>query len=86
MRLRILGVHNMESRATRLTAHLVDGVLALDAGGLTRSLDFADQRRIRAVILTHRHFDHVRDLLPLGLAMRYSGVNVDVFGIPDTLH
>jgi ribonuclease BN (tRNA processing enzyme) len=85
MKLRVLGVHNMESRATRLAAHLVDDVLALDAGGLTRSLDFADQSRIRAIIVTHRHFDHVRDLLPLGLAVRESGVTVDVFGIRDTL-
>lgn len=86
MKLRILGVHNMESRTTRLAAHLVDDVIALDAGGLTRSLDFADQRGIRAIILTHRHFDHVRDLLPLGLAVRDTGITIDIFGIRDTLY
>ena len=36
MELRVLGVHNLESADTRMEAHLIDGVLALDAGGLTR--------------------------------------------------
>ena len=85
MELRILGAHNMESRDTRFSAHLIDGVLALDAGGLTRSLSFAEQQKIRAIVLTHRHFDHVRDLLPFGLTMRDLGITVDVYGIKDTL-
>ncbi|HJO82732.1 MAG: MBL fold metallo-hydrolase [SAR202 cluster bacterium] len=86
MDLRILGVHNMESRETRLESHVIDDVLALDVGGLTRSLDFEEQRRLRAVILTHRHFDHVRDIVPLGLTLRNSSVTVNVYGIADTLH
>ena len=68
MELRILGAHNAESKTTRLESHLIDKVLVLDAGGLTRSLSFEEQAGIRAVILSHRHFDHVRDLLPLGIA------------------
>jgi ribonuclease BN (tRNA processing enzyme) len=75
----------MESRDTRFEAHLVDGILALDAGGLTRSLSFEEQHKIRAIVLTHRHFDHIRDLMPFGLTMRDSGVTVDVYGIEDTL-
>ena len=70
MELRVLGAHNMESLSTRMEGHLIDGVLALDAGGLTRALTFEEQRGIRAVILSHRHFDHVRDILPLGLFIR----------------
>ena len=85
MELRILGSHNMESRDTRFEAHLIDGILALDAGGPTLSLTFEEQENIRAIILTHRHFDHLRDLLPFGLTMRDSGVTVDVYRIKDTL-
>ena len=85
MELRVLGAHNMESRDTRMESHLIDGVLALDAGGMTRALSFDEQKRIRAIILSHRHFDHVRDLLPLGLTMRDEGVTVEVYGISDTL-
>lgn len=86
MQLRILGAHNMETRETAMESHLIDGVLALDAGGLTRALTFEEQDRIRAVILSHRHFDHVRDLLPLGLAMRLRNpdLTVEVYAVQDT--
>ena len=69
MELRVLGAHNAESKTTRMESHLIDKVLVLDAGGLTRSLSFEEQSAIRAVILSHRHFDHVRDLLPLGIGL-----------------
>ena len=85
MELRILGSHNMESRDTRFETYLIDGILALDAGGLTRALTFEEQENIRAIVLTYPYFDHIRDLLPFGLTMRDSGVTVDVYGIKDTL-
>ena len=85
MKLRVLGAHNVESRHTRMESHLVDGVLALDAGSLTRALTPDEQRGIRAIILSHRHFDHVKDLLPLGIAIRNEGVTVDVYAIQDTI-
>ena len=86
MELRVLGAHNLESRDTRMECHLIDRVLALDAGGLTRSLSFEEQRGIQAIILSHRHYDHVKDLLPLGIAVRDSGTTVDIYGIEDTLN
>lgn len=85
MELRILGAHNQESSDTRMESHLLDGVLALDAGSLTRALSFPEQRGIRAMILSHRHFDHVRDLPALGIAVRASGVTIDVYAIADTI-
>jgi ribonuclease BN (tRNA processing enzyme) len=45
-----------------LTSFLVDGESALDAGALTEALPLAAQRRIRRVILTHAHFDHIASL------------------------
>ena len=48
MELRVLGAHNMESKETRMESHLIDGVLALDAGGLTRALSFEEQQGMRA--------------------------------------
>lgn len=85
MQLRILGAHNVESRHTRMESHLIDGVLALDAGSLTRSLTQDEFSGIRAIILSHRHFDHVKDLLPLGIAIRNEGVTIDVYAIQDTV-
>ncbi|MCI0438568.1 MAG: MBL fold metallo-hydrolase [Chloroflexi bacterium] len=84
MQLRILGAHNMESRDTRLESHLIDGALVLDAGSLTRALNFEEQLGIKAILLSHRHFDHVRDLLPLGLALRLRKQPVELYAIEDT--
>ena len=85
MELRVLGAHNMESKDTGFASYLVDGVLVLDAGGLTRALTFEEQKGIRAVLLSHRHFDHVRDLLPLGIGLRTSEHPVDIYAIEDTV-
>jgi 3',5'-cyclic-nucleotide phosphodiesterase len=85
MELRILGSHNYESRDTRLSSYLVDGVLALDAGSITRALTFDEQLGVKAVLLSHRHFDHTRDLIPLGLLARNSRVTIEVIGFDDTI-
>ncbi len=66
MRLRVLGCHGGESPTHRTTCFIVDDVLALDAGALTRGLTVAEQARIDNVVLSHVHLDHVRDLPLLG--------------------
>lgn len=68
-----------------MAGYLIDGILALDAGSLTRALTPDEQRGIRAIILSHRHFDHVKDLPPLGIAIRGAADPVDVYGIADTI-
>ena len=65
MEIQILGAHLAEVRGARLTSLLIDGVLAVDAGGLTSALSLAEQKRIETVLLTHHHFDHTRDLVTL---------------------
>jgi ribonuclease BN (tRNA processing enzyme) len=45
-----------------MTSFLIDGETALDAGSLTDALPLAAQRRIRRVVLTHAHLDHVASL------------------------
>ena len=67
MRVRFLGAHNCESVATRCVSLLVDGVLAIDAGGLTSTLTFEEQTAIDGLLLTHQHYDHVRDIPALGM-------------------
>ena len=62
MRIRILGAHNCESQNTRLVSILIDDVLAIDAGGLTSSLSFTAQQELKAILLTHAHYDHIRDV------------------------
>jgi ribonuclease BN (tRNA processing enzyme) len=67
MNIKILGAHNTESRNTKHTCLLIDEVLALDAGGLTSTLSFRAQMKIKAILLTHAHYDHMRDLPALAM-------------------
>ncbi|HSW57174.1 MAG TPA: MBL fold metallo-hydrolase [Dehalococcoidales bacterium] len=62
MRIKLLGAHNSESQNTRCMCLLVDGILAIDAGSLTSSLTFEEQFSLKAVLLTHSHYDHIRDI------------------------
>ena len=65
MHLQILGGHQVESAEGRATAFLIDGTIAIDAGGLTGGLTMEQQAAVEAILLTHHHFDHISDLWPL---------------------
>jgi ribonuclease BN (tRNA processing enzyme) len=59
MIIRFLGTHNAESKSTRQVAFLIDGVIAVDAGSLASELTFPEQGRIKAILLSHGHYDHI---------------------------
>lgn len=67
MHIQILGAHNIESQDYRCVSLLIDDVLALDAGSLSSGLSLAAQQKLKAVLLTHQHYDHVRDIPALGM-------------------
>ncbi len=67
MKIRILGAHNIESSKTGYVSFLIDDVLAVDASSLTKKLSFAEQQKLGAILLTHQHFDHTKDIPSLGM-------------------
>jgi len=69
--IQILGAHLAELRGARLTSLLIDGALAIDAGGLTSALSLAEQQKVETILLTHHHFDHTRDLVTLAANAGY---------------
>ena len=85
MEITILGAHNIESQTASLAGVLIDGVLALDAGSLTSSLNLEDQYKLRAVFLTHRHYDHIRDIPTLGMSLYLGGRSARIFALPEVL-
>ena len=59
--------------------------MAIDAGSLISSLSLVEQGEIRALLITHQHFDHARDIPTLGLTTMGSPEPIHVYGLPVTL-
>jgi cAMP phosphodiesterase len=62
VQLRVVGCHGGETPKHRTCAFLLDERLAIDAGSLTSGLDLKLQYQLEAVLVSHAHLDHVRDL------------------------
>ncbi len=60
--MRVLGCSGGELPRHRTTCFLVDGKLAIDAGALTSSLSLEALLAVDDILLTHSHFDHVKDV------------------------
>ena len=74
MRVRILGAHNFQSKDTRPVSILIDDVLCIDAGSLTTALTFQEQARVSALLLTHRHFDHIQGVPTFAINTASAGI------------
>ena len=83
MIIKFLGTHNAESRRTRLVSFVIDGILAVDAGSLASGLSFREQKKIKAILLSHGHYDHIRGVP--AFAFNNSDRTTRVFGTPQTL-
>jgi len=57
----------MESKNTRHVSLLIDGVLAIEAGSITSSLTLSEQQKLKAILISHQHYDHIRDLPAIGI-------------------
>lgn len=70
MQIRVLGCHGADclvearDRPSRQEScgFLIDSSVLLDAGTIGTQLTLAEQRRIRVVLLSHLHFDHIKGL------------------------
>jgi phosphoribosyl 1,2-cyclic phosphodiesterase len=79
MNIRILGAHNRESCNTSCTCFLIDNTLAIDAGGLTSNLSVTEQERLTTILITHQHYDHIRDIPFIALNFSLMGICLDVY-------
>jgi len=60
--LRVIGCHGGETPRHRTCAFVLDDRVAIDAGSLTSGLEVRDQAKLEAVLVSHAHLDHIRDL------------------------
>jgi len=81
MEIQLLGAHNCESQNTKFVTLLIDDSLVLDAGGLTSSLSFPAQQKLEAILLTHQHYDHIRDVPAIAMNFYLSGATINIYSI-----
>jgi ribonuclease BN (tRNA processing enzyme) len=70
MKIQVLGCHGADQFVGGTTGQarqescgfLIDSSVLLDAGTIGTRLTLAEQRRIRFVLLSHLHFDHIKSL------------------------
>jgi cAMP phosphodiesterase len=73
VKIRVLGTHGSDlllneaqgSRACKSVGFLVNEELMVDAGTLASCLTLEEQKRIRHILLSHLHLDHVKGIPPL---------------------
>lgn len=79
MKVHFLGAHNSESKDTRCLSLVIDDILALDAGGLTTTLPFPAQKGLKALMVTHYHYDHVKDIPALGMNLLLNRATINLY-------
>ncbi|MEM7436800.1 MAG: 3',5'-cyclic-nucleotide phosphodiesterase [Myxococcota bacterium] len=87
MLLRVLGCHGGETPKHRTSSFLVGDTLAVDAGAMTGTLSLDEQDRVEAVLVSHPHMDHIRDLATLvDNRCQQGSTTLEIVGIPATIH
>ncbi len=86
MRVRVLGCSGAIAKDCRTTSFLIDGDVLVDAGTGVGDLSLDEMRRIRHVLLTHSHLDHIA-ALPLMVDAIASQLSepIRVHALPGTL-
>ncbi|MFC2065928.1 MBL fold metallo-hydrolase [Chloroflexota bacterium] len=82
MQIKCLGAHNCESEDSRCISLLIDDVLAIDAGALTSSLSFPAQQKLKAILLTHQHYDHIKDIPAIAMNATLHDFNINIYSTP----
>lgn len=62
MKIKFLGIYNTKSKTTGPVSFILDDVLAVDAGSLATGLTLEEQLDIKAILLSHGHYDHIADI------------------------
>jgi ribonuclease BN (tRNA processing enzyme) len=79
MKIEILGAHNAEVEDCNYVSILIDDLIAIDAGCLTSTLTAARQKELKAILLSHIHYDHVRDIPAIALNKYTDNSRVKVY-------
>jgi len=62
MKIRVLGCYGTETLGYDATSFLVNETILVDAGTIASALTMEEQLKIRSILLSHSHFDHIKGL------------------------
>jgi ribonuclease BN (tRNA processing enzyme) len=62
MKIKVLGCHGSQFLNSRFCSFLINESFALEAGSITSTLSFSQQKKIKHILLTHSHLDHIKDI------------------------
>lgn len=87
MRIKVLGASGAEFPGHNPPAYLINEFLLLDAGTLGAVLEEEEQWKIRYVLLSHAHLDHIRAIpfLADNIIIKNKRHNVTVMALPEVL-
>ena len=85
MKFRVLGCSGGQVPGQQLSSYLVNDTLLIDAGSTTAVLGLKAQQKIKNILITHAHLDHVMSLATLADNLFGIGVTIHVWGLPDVI-
>ncbi|MCK5427650.1 MAG: 3',5'-cyclic-nucleotide phosphodiesterase [Thermodesulfovibrionia bacterium] len=88
MKIQVLGCSATELPKSNLPSFLIDGKILLDAGTIGTALNESEQRKIKHILLTHAHLDHIKDIpfFADNISMTNKKYYVTITSIPEVIH
>lgn len=62
LKVKALGVHGSSQPGFHLCSFLINESFVLDAGSITEILPLKEQKKIKNILITHSHLDHIKDI------------------------
>jgi len=78
MRVRVLGCHGAELGECGTSGFLINRSVLVDAGTVCSALTIAEQRKIRYILVSHIHMDHIKSLPLLSENLIENGVTQSI--------
>ncbi len=86
MEIEILGCYGNSIKDYRTTSYLINDFLLIDAGAVTVSLDDERLSKIKHILVTHSHLDHIKDLVFIVDELVMMGkFNIDLISVKQIL-
>lgn len=86
MEIEILGCYGNSIKDFKTTSYLINDFFLIDAGAVTVSLDDERLRKVKHILVTHSHLDHIKDLVFIVDELVMMGeFNIDLISVKQIL-